>query len=49
MRGGTRKSIKKAMREEGPHSLLMAREVGHVDDAAVQQAFYQLTAIREER
>ncbi|KAH7020386.1 UDP-glucose,sterol transferase [Ilyonectria destructans] len=49
VRRDTRKSIRKAMREEGRHSLLMAREASHIDDAAVQLAFYQLTAMVEER
>lgn len=49
VRRDTRKSIRKAMREEGRYSLLMAREAGHIDDAAVQLAFYQLTATVEER
>lgn len=49
VRRDTRKSIRKAMREEGRHSLLMAREASHIDDAAVQLAFYQLTAMVEQR
>jgi hypothetical protein len=49
VRRDTRKSITKARREEGPHSLLMARKAGYFNDIAVQQAFYQLLGKKEKK